>query len=44
MSHAVTTTELFLVAMAIIFAVPYLIWRLARTDYFATAQDLVFAT
>ena len=35
MSHAVTTTELFLVAMAIIFAVPYLIWRLARTDYFA---------
>ena len=35
MSHAVTTTELFLVAMAVIFAVPYLVWRLARTDYWA---------
>jgi Kef-type K+ transport system membrane component KefB len=29
------TTEVFLIAMAIIFCVPYLIWRLARTDYFA---------
>ena len=35
MSHAITTTELFLVAMAVIFAVPYLVWRLARTDYWA---------
>ncbi|MDH5833229.1 cation:proton antiporter [Luteimonas kalidii] len=35
MSHAVTTTELFLIAMAVIFAVPYLVWRLARTDYWA---------
>ena len=35
MSHAVTTTELFLVAMAIIFSVPYLVWRLGRTEYFA---------
>jgi Kef-type K+ transport system membrane component KefB len=35
MSHAITTTELFLVAMAIIFSVPYLIWRLGRTEYFA---------
>lgn len=35
MPHALTTTELFLVAMAIIFSVPYLIWRLGRTDYFA---------
>jgi Kef-type K+ transport system membrane component KefB len=35
MSHAVTTTELFLVAMAIIFAVPYLVWRFGRTEYFA---------
>ncbi len=35
MGHAVTTTELFLVAMAIIFAVPYLVWRLLRTDYWA---------
>lgn len=32
-THAVTTTELFLVAMVIIFAVPYLVWRLCRTDY-----------
>ena len=35
MPHAITTTELFLVAMGIIFLVPYLIWRLGRTDYFA---------
>jgi Kef-type K+ transport system membrane component KefB len=28
-------TELFLIAMAIIFTVPYLIWRLAKTDYYA---------
>jgi K+:H+ antiporter len=28
-------TEIFLIAMAIIFAVPYLIWRLGRTDYYA---------
>jgi Kef-type K+ transport system membrane component KefB len=27
------TTEVFLVAMIIIFALPYLVWRLARTDY-----------
>lgn len=35
MPHAMTTTELFLVAMVLIFSVPYAIWRLARTDYFA---------
>ena len=29
------TTELFLIAMTIIFTVPWLIWRLGRTDYFA---------
>jgi Kef-type K+ transport system membrane component KefB len=29
------TTETFLIAMTIIFTVPWLIWRLARTDYFA---------
>ena len=28
-----TITEIFLIAMAIIFTVPYLIWRLGRTDY-----------
>lgn len=31
----ITTTELFLVAMTIIFALPYAIWRLGRTDYWA---------
>ncbi|MBB5207642.1 cation:proton antiporter [Chiayiivirga flava] len=30
-----TTTELFLIAMALIFGVPYLIWRVGRTEYFA---------
>jgi len=35
MAHTVTTTELFLVAMAIIFLVPYAVWRLGRLDYFA---------
>ncbi len=29
------TTEIFLIAMGIIFTVPYLIWRLGRTDYWA---------
>jgi len=29
------TTEIFLIAMTIIFTVPYLIWRLGRTDYAA---------
>ena len=35
MPHAITTTELFLIAMTLIMAVPYLIWRLGRTDYWA---------
>ncbi len=30
-----TTSEIFLVAMLIIFSVPYLVWRLGRTEYFA---------
>ena len=29
------TTEIYLIAMTIIFTVPYLIWRLGRTDYYA---------
>jgi Kef-type K+ transport system membrane component KefB len=29
------TTEIFLIAMIIIFTIPYLIWRLAETDYYA---------
>ncbi|HEV7229428.1 cation:proton antiporter [Brevundimonas sp.] len=35
MGHAVTITELFLIAMLIIFSVPYLIWRLFRTEHWA---------
>lgn len=27
--------EVFLIALAIIFTVPYLIWRLGNTDYYA---------
>jgi Kef-type K+ transport system membrane component KefB len=30
-----STTEIFLIAIAIIFTVPYLIWRVGRTDYYA---------
>jgi Kef-type K+ transport system membrane component KefB len=30
-----TTTEIFLLAMLIIFSLPYLIWRLGNTDYYA---------
>ncbi|MGG6462203.1 cation:proton antiporter [Solilutibacter silvestris] len=34
--HATTnTTEIFLIAMGIILTVPYLIWRVCRTDYYA---------
>ncbi|WP_332748400.1 cation:proton antiporter [Hydrogenophaga sp.] len=29
------TTEIFLIAMAVIFTLPWLIWRLGRTDYWA---------
>lgn len=29
------TTEIFLIAILIIFTVPYLLWRLGRTDYYA---------
>jgi Kef-type K+ transport system membrane component KefB len=34
-STAMSTTERFLIAMAIIFTIPYLIWRVGRTDYYA---------
>jgi Kef-type K+ transport system membrane component KefB len=30
-----TTTEIFLIAMLIIFSIPYLIWRVGKTDYYA---------
>lgn len=29
------TTEVFLIALTIIYSLPYLIWRVGRTDYFA---------
>ena len=35
MQPAMNTTEIYLIAMAIIFTLPYLIWRLGRTEYFA---------
>lgn len=35
MDLGMSTTERFLIAMAIIFTIPYLIWRIGRTDYFA---------
>ncbi|WP_341918070.1 cation:proton antiporter [Polaromonas sp. YR568] len=35
MPAAMTTTEIYLIAMAIIFTVPYLIWRVFKTDYYA---------
>jgi Kef-type K+ transport system membrane component KefB len=31
----VNTTELFLIAMLIVFSIPYLVWRLGRTEYWA---------
>lgn len=30
-----STSEIFLIAMGIIFLVPFLIWRLGKTEYFA---------
>jgi Kef-type K+ transport system membrane component KefB len=35
MGHAVTTTELYLIALLIIFSVPYLLWRLLKTEHWA---------
>ncbi len=29
------TTEIFLIAMLIIFSIPWLVWRLFNTDYYA---------
>ena len=44
MHAALNTTELFLIAMAIIFTVPYLIWRIGRTDYWAPLVVVQIAT
>jgi Kef-type K+ transport system membrane component KefB len=35
MHPAMNTTEIFLIAMLLIFSIPYLVWRLGRTDYYA---------
>lgn len=35
MHSTLGVTELYLIALTIIFTVPYLIWRIGRTDYFA---------
>jgi K+:H+ antiporter len=35
MHTAMSTTEIFLIAMLLIFTVPYLVWRLGRTEYYA---------
>jgi K+:H+ antiporter len=35
MHAALSTTEVFLIAIGIIFTVPYLIWRIGNTDYYA---------
>lgn len=35
MHSAMGTTEIFLIAMLVIFTLPYLIWRVGRTDYWA---------
>ena len=32
---ALSITELFLIAMLIIFTIPYLLWRILKTDYYA---------
>ena len=34
-AHPMSVTEVFLIAMLLIFAVPYLVWRLGRTEYVA---------
>ena len=35
MHSAMSTTEIFLIAMVAIFSIPYLIWRMCKTDYYA---------
>ena len=35
MHTAMSTTEIFLIAMFVIFSIPYLIWRVGKTDYYA---------
>jgi len=35
MHAAMSTTEVFLIAMTLIFTIPYLIWRVGKTEYYA---------
>lgn len=35
MHTTMSTTEVFLIAMILIFTIPYLIWRVGKTDYYA---------
>lgn len=35
MHTTMSTTEIFLIAMTLIFTIPYLIWRVGKTEYFA---------
>ncbi len=35
MPTTMSTTEIFLIAMTLIFTLPYLIWRVGKTDYYA---------
>lgn len=35
MTSSTPTTEMFILALAVIFAVPYLVWRVGRTDHWA---------
>jgi Kef-type K+ transport system membrane component KefB len=35
MHVAISTSELFLIAMIVIFTIPYLVWRVFRTEYYA---------
>ncbi len=35
MHTGMSTTEIFLIAMLVIFTLPYLIWRVGKTDYYA---------
>jgi Kef-type K+ transport system membrane component KefB len=35
MHQTMTTTEIFLLAMLLIFSLPYLLWRVFKTDYYA---------
>jgi Kef-type K+ transport system membrane component KefB len=35
MHTSMSTTEVFLIAMMLIFTIPYLIWRVGKTEYYA---------